>query len=124
MTTATTNKERAQELLSEVLSGNLDLFWDAMHPDVVLHEPDYLPYGGTYTGVQAFKECFVEVAKVIDPTTIELVNVTADEDRVIPLMTAKLVESGEEMHVMEQWRFEDDQIREIRVFWFGSPPGS
>jgi ketosteroid isomerase-like protein len=119
---AARNNDWALALLADIQAGKVDGFWEALHPDIVVHEPDHLPFGGTYTGVEALAGVSAEVAKVLDLGTMELINLTADGERVIPLMKFKLVGSGQAMYLMEQWRVEDGKIRELRVFWFGTLP--
>lgn len=120
----TQHKDRVKTLLDGVAAGDIASFWEAMHPDVVLHEPPHLPYGGTYRGIEEFKRCFSPLVEVIDPGAIELVDLIVDGDIVVPLMKSKLVESGDDMYVMERWRLEDGKIREIRVFWFDTLPAA
>jgi ketosteroid isomerase-like protein len=123
-TAALNNNDWARALLTDIRAGNVDRFWESLHPDVVVHEPDHLPFGGTYTGVETLKVLSGEVAKVLDVASAELVNLTADDERVIPLLKFKLIGSGRDMYVMEQWRLEDGKIRELRVFWFGTLPAA
>jgi hypothetical protein len=48
MTTARENKDLVVGAVQAGAAGDVDAFLAAMHPEIEVHEPPYLPYGGTY----------------------------------------------------------------------------
>lgn len=66
------------------MAGDVATFLAALHPDVMLHEPTYLPYGGEFQGRQGFIKVLTEGAKFLDVAGIEVLSATADEDRNVP----------------------------------------
>jgi ketosteroid isomerase-like protein len=121
MTVAEANREPVTGAVEAALAGNMEGFLGALHPDVEVHEPDYLPYGGTYTGREGFLDLFQRATQVLDFPTLELISATADDERTVLLMTCKLVSNGDERYITEHWRMEDGLVREVRVFWFSLP---
>lgn len=120
-TTAQRNQEIVLGALSAAQAGDMDAFLGAMHPDVQLHEPPYLPYGGEYRGRKGFVELFARATEILDLTNIELISATAGEDRTVLLMRVRLRRSGEMVHITEHWCVEHGQITDVRVFWFELP---
>lgn len=123
MSSAPTDSVRDTVLgaLAAITRGDIEGFTSALHPEVVVHEPDYLPYGGDFTGKAGFLELFDQATKVIDFPTLEIVSATADETRCVLLMTCKLTTNREQRHITEHWVVQDGLIKDVRVFWFGLP---
>ena len=103
------------------MGGDMDGFLAAVHPEVVVLEPDHLPYGGTFTGHDGFLEVFAGATQVLDFPTMKVISATADEERAILLMTCDELATGKQQHITEHWLIEDGLVREVRVFWFGLP---
>lgn len=117
------SKERIREVIEAAAQGQLDGFLELLHPEVEVHEPPYLPYGGDYRGVDAVLPVMAEAGKVVDFGTLKLHTIITEQDRVAMVETVKLLETGEEVRVSEHWRLDDGLIREIDVFWASLPPG-
>ena len=115
------NRDLVVGALQAAMSGDVATFLAAMHPEVVLHEPPYLPYGGEYVGREGFTQLFVEAVKYLDLSGAELVSATADEDRTVLLMTVPMAATGERIHVTEHWQCRDGQVVDVRVFWYSLP---
>ena len=92
-----------------------------MHPELVVHEPGYLHFGGEHHGAEGFLGLFAEITKLVDVPTLELLSATADDERVVLLMTVELITNGERRYLTEHWRIEDGKVREVRVFWSDLP---
>jgi hypothetical protein len=121
--TAQDNKQLVVGAIDSAKAGNIEGFLNVMHPEVVVHEPDHLPYGGTYHGRESLLEVVQKAAALVDLETLELTAVTADEERAVLLLKFQLLGTGEEMIGTEHWVIEDGLVRDVRVFWYGLPPG-
>lgn len=119
-TAAEANEQLVLGAIEAAVNGDAEGFLDVFHPDAEVLEPDYLPYGGTYRGREEFLALWAKASQIVDLSTLKVVSATCNDERVVPLMTAKLV-NGEEHHITEHWRIENGLVREIRVFWFGLP---
>lgn len=120
-TTAEDNRALVLGALDAVTKGDIDTFLGAMAPDLVVHEPDYLPYGGEFHGATGFLELFGEIAKVVDVGSIELLSAIADDERVVLLMSVALVGGGGRRFLTEHWLVADGRVRDVRVFWSDLP---
>jgi uncharacterized protein len=106
--------------------------WDEIeplvHPDFELREPAALAYGGTYKGIEGFKECWELIPKVGHKTThlTTLRNHFTEDPNsiVVELETAGVHnETGKEFasKVMEQFEFKDGLVSAIVLYWFDIP---
>jgi len=103
--------------------------WKAMaplvHPDFELREPDALPYGGVYKGLDGFKRCWELIPQTGHKT--EYLNTlrcyfTEDPDSLIVELEARGTNTKTDKKfagkVMEQFEFRDGKILAISLFWF------
>jgi ketosteroid isomerase-like protein len=118
---AEANRQLVVGAIEAAMAGDMEGFTDSLHPEVEVHEPDYLPYGGVYRGKDGFMELFGKATAVLDFPTMAVESATGGEDRAILLMTCKLLSNGEERHITEHWEIEDGLVKRVRVFWFGLP---
>jgi uncharacterized protein len=115
------NKNLVLGALGAAQSGDIAAFLSALHQDVRLHEPDFLPYGGLYEGPESFLAGIGAAGSVLDVAKAELLNASADETRTVLLMAVPLLSTGECMHITEHWSVEDGLVTDVRVFWFEHP---
>jgi len=107
--------------------GDWDTGASLMHPDFELREPDALPYGGTYKGIEGFKQCLGSIAAAHKTTQMETLHTyfASDPDRIIgeTYWRGVLHASGREAEskVIEQFEFRDGKILAITVYWFNIP---
>jgi ketosteroid isomerase-like protein len=120
-TVAQTNRDLVVSAFEAAQAGKMDEFLGVLHPDVEVHEPPFLSYGGTYRGHDGFLDLFDKATQILDFPTLTLVSATADEERTVMLMTCNLISNGEQRYITEHWRVQDGLIREVRVFWFSLP---
>jgi hypothetical protein len=120
-TKAAHNREVVLGALQAAMGGDIDAFLSVLHPDITVHEPLYLPYGGVYKGTDGFLRLLGEATKFLDLAKVKLLAATADDVRTVLLMSVPLVGSGEPVHVTEHWCLVDGLVTDVRVFWFELP---
>jgi hypothetical protein len=103
------------------LGGDVDAFLSVLDPDVEIHEPDYLPYGGIHRGHDAVKRMLRAAGKIVDFSTLEFVSALAADDRIVMMMTVNLRSDGSQRHIIEHWMLGDGLVDEVRVFWNAVP---
>lgn len=116
-------KQQIRNAIEAAVRGEADAFLGLLHPQIEVHEPPYLPYGGHYRGVDSVLPVIAEAAKVVDFATLNLQSIIADDEQVAVVETANLTGSDQQVKVIEYWQLEDGLIRQIDVFWSNLPPG-
>ena len=107
--------------------------WETMaqlvHPDFELREPDALPYGGIWKGIDGFKECWQLIPQASHVTEhLDTLRCYFTEDpnsiNVELEFRGSKRDTGEKFasKVMEQFEFIDGKISAITLYWFNIPP--
>lgn len=106
--------------------------WETMaslvHPDFELREPDALPYGGIYTGIEGFKKCWELIPQSSHKTehldTLRTFFSEDPESIIVELdFRGSRRDTGEKFasKVMEQFDFREGLIVAITIYWFNIP---
>ena len=96
--------------------GDLDGFFGAMSDDVVVREPRFLSYGGTYSGKDELVALVSKLAAEFDLSTLKAEYIVADGDRAFAVLRIGLAGSDESLVVAEESRVRDGKVTELRVF--------
>lgn len=90
-------------------------------PDLVVHEPASLPFGGTYRGLDAYEQFYPRVRQFYDFSRFELLQVYADGDVVFALINAGIAGTDASLMLCEQFTFRQRQLVEVRLFLHDAP---
>jgi hypothetical protein len=93
----------------------LEDYPDRYDPDLVMHEPASLPFGGTYKGLAEFQAFYPTVREFYDFSRFELLGVYGDGDMVFATVRAAVAGTGGTIHLAEQFRFSGSRIVEVRL---------
>ena len=85
---------------------------------IEVREPDGLPHGGSYTGLDELKRMFGKAAPLLDVAKLEVQELTADEDRAVALLLMPLRNGPGEALISEHWRLRDGKAVALQAFWF------
>jgi ketosteroid isomerase-like protein len=118
MATAAENKQIVSDAYRALASGDVKGFLGVLHPEIEVHEPAALPYGGTYHGVGELIGMFGKAGPVLDSGALVVDSLTADEDRVIAVIRMPLRSAAGEALIAEHWTLADGKATQIQVFWF------
>ncbi|MFJ7271790.1 nuclear transport factor 2 family protein [Streptomyces sp. NPDC099050] len=99
-----------------------DLLASFFAPDVVLHQADALPYGGTWRGHEGMEEFFLAMSRVweaFDMVEQEFL-ATGETAVVLTQVCARARATGRELTfpILQTIRVEDGRIREVRPFYW------
>jgi len=124
-----TNHETKTRFVDALFANDWDTMATLVHPDFELREPDALPYGGIYKGIEGFKACWdlipqsSHVAEHLDTLRCYF---TEDPNSIIVELDFRgsRKDTGEKIasKVMEQFEFRDGKISAIVLYWFNIPP--
>jgi uncharacterized protein len=116
------HKELIVTSLEEAIAGDPSKLLAALHPEVVVREPAYLPYGGEYHGPDGFLELQAKAGEILDVSSLEITDAIGEGDRVVLRMTARFNGAPGEVTLTEHWLVRDGKIVDIEVFWSSLPP--
>jgi ketosteroid isomerase-like protein len=125
VTEARADTETTREVVERMYQAGIDAdpeaFMALIHEDIELIEPAWLPYGGVHRGIEGIEKVFVEVAKIIDLSTIEVTEIIAEGDTAIGFFRAKL-HSGAEISNAERWTVREGKIWRGSVYYQDPTP--
>ena len=89
------------------------------HPDMVLHEAESLPWGGTYHGLEAVMTGLGAVFTTYDLSRLEVELVVAEgEWGISRIKLPHQSDPSQDMSMSEHYRVVDGKIVEARVFYW------
>ena len=112
-----TNTDENKAFIKEMLGSKQQLtdYPDRFAPEIAMHEPRMLPFGGDYRGVVAFQKFYPKVRAFYDFSTWELLGVYGDGDTVIATTRVKIANSAKTMYIAEQFTFAGRKLVDVRV---------
>jgi ketosteroid isomerase-like protein len=123
------NFELMSRLTAALAAGDWEATAALLHPDFVFHQPDALPYGGVYKGVEGFRTCFERVAGgdlVTEQTDLLRTYFSEDPDSLMLEFLFRGVDrrSGERFasKAAEQLEFRDGKLVAMTLYWLNIPP--
>ncbi|TQC48650.1 hypothetical protein EEB14_13925 [Rhodococcus sp. WS4] len=117
MSVTETNRRIVTEMYEAGQRGELETFFGHVADDVVLTEPAYLPYGGTYRGAEAVREVFGVIAGYLDMNSLTIDRLVADEDHVFAILDSNQIATGERIMLTELSILREGKVAEFRVFF-------
>ena len=118
MSDSATNKQIIKGAYEAMAQGDVRGFLAVLDQQIEVREPDALPYGGTYRGVEELMGMVAKAAPVLDSSKLAIEELTADEDRVIALLRIPLRGGDGDALISEHWRLRDGKAVSLHVFWF------
>ena len=108
-----TNKQIVIGAYEAMAAGDVLGFIEVLDAGIEVREPDGLPHGGNYTGLDELKQMFGRAAPVLDVGKLELHELTAEEDRVVALLRVPLRNGEGNALISEHWRLRDGKAVEL-----------
>lgn len=95
---------------------------DLLHPDLEIREPESLPYGGTYHGLEGFQKLHAKTAEFWDFDSMKPADYVCQNDYVVALnrITGRVRSTGRflDMPLVAVWAFEGGRIRSADIIPF------
>ena len=112
----TANRRLILDMYAAAKAGDVDGFFSALAPEVVIREPAFLPYGGTYRGIDEFRALFGDVAKYLDMSTLKVDRVVVDWDHAVGLIRLSTTSGAGEVRLAEFSILRDGKVAEMEIF--------
>ena len=116
---AESNKAFVAEMLGQ--KKRLEDFPERVDPDLVMHEPAHLPFGGTHRGLHEFQRFYPRVRSYYDFERFQLLGVCAEGNTVFATAQVPIAGSQSTMFIAEQFTFSGTRLIEVRVHTCDSP---
>jgi hypothetical protein len=113
MTSTDANKAFIAEMLHA--KKRLEDYPDRFDPDLVIHEPLSLPFGGTHHGLEEYQRFYPEVRRYYDFGTWQVLGVYGDGDTVFATMRVGVAGEPKVMNIAEEFTFVGKRIVGVRV---------
>jgi len=113
MTTTDENKAFIRVMLGS--KKQLTDYPDRFDRTITMHEPQMLPFGGDYQGIEAFQKFYPAVRKYYDFSTWELLGVYGDGDTVFATTRVTIANTARTMYIAEQFTFSGRILVDVRV---------
>jgi hypothetical protein len=94
---------------------------DRFDAAIAMHEPQMLPFGGDYIGIEDFKTFYPAVRKYYDFSTWELLGVYGDRDTVFATTCVSIANTSRMMYIAEQFTFSGRKLVDVRVHVCDAP---
>lgn len=101
--------------------GDLEKERRLFSPQLVIEEPPYLPYGGTFHGYDGFMQLATQAVEYVDFSSVKLESLTVEGHLAFAVVRVRLL-SGPEIIATEQWRVENGLAVHCRISWFDATP--
>ena len=111
------NKEFVRQIYDASFKGDANAFPAAMHEDFEESVPPILPWGGVHRGPAAYTNTVApQLGAAVDFSSMRLISLSADGDRVAALLNAKSA-GGDELWIAEHWTLRDGKAWRLMVFY-------
>jgi hypothetical protein len=119
----TAGTRRALEVIyGAAARGDLEAFIGAMHPEVEIHEPGWLPYGGVYRGIEGLGELLPAATAVLDLSTLAVRTMIVEGEHGFVEVEIKTSDGTATAIVGEHWTIRDGKPWHCRVYHFDTAP--
>ena len=112
------NREIMRKFYDHMANANIVGILSSFHDEVEIHEPDCLPYGGVYRGIDGVKKLLSQASQHLDSRVFNVEAIMVDGDRVVSILHTATRGSRTPIHVAEEAIIRDGRIYRVRVFLF------
>ena len=112
----TANRRLIVDMYAAAKAGDVDGFFSALSPEVVITEPSFLPYGGTYRGIDEFRALFGDVAKFLDMSSLKVDRIVADGDHAVGFIRLSTTSGDGEVKLAEHSILRDGKVAKMEIF--------
>lgn len=119
-----TGVETVRSIYALARAGDWDGVEQLLSPDLVIHEPPSLPFGGEWRGRDALRRLFAAVMGLWDAPSVETETIVGDDAHVVALlrftMTSKATGRTFSQPVAEVSRLAGGLVTNMRIHYFDS----
>ena len=110
------------ELYAATGAGDWDKVATMVTDDLVINEAPGLPMQGQYTGKNALRDLYIDVFKMLQVESLEMVERTFGGDWACCLLKMHYGKGLEPAELVECFRFRGDKLAEIKPYYYDPAP--
>ena len=111
------SRKVVQNMYDSALAGDNAAFFGSLADNLLVMEPQFLPYGGKHHGVAGFQALFGMIAAYLDLASIKLDSLVADGEVVVAFLRATAVKDGSEVQIAERSIVRNGKIVEMKIYF-------
>ena len=112
------NRALAERMYGAVARGDVEGFLSFISPNVVVEEPDFLDYGGTYDGIDGLKGLFAKFATRFDLSGLDFERIVVDGAYVCAICRVPVLGGDNSVLFIERALIEADKVVSLRVYMY------
>ena len=110
------------ELYAATGAGDWDKVATMVTDDLVINEAPGLPMEGLYKGKNALRDLYIDVFKMLQVESLEMVERTFGGDHACCILKMHYGKGLEPAELVEMFRFEGGKVAEIKPFYYDPAP--
>ena len=110
------------ELYAATGAGDWDKVATMVTDDLVISEAPGLPMEGTYKGRNALRDLYIDVFKMLQVESLEMVERTFGGDHACCILKMHYGKGLEPAELVEMFRFKGGKVAEIKPFYYDPAP--
>jgi hypothetical protein len=115
-------RQTVETMYRALASNDISGFLGTLASDVVIIEPAFLPYGGTYTSRDVFvRSVAPQLGSALEMSTLTLDSLFVEGDRAMSIFRVQVAATGEQMVIAEELVVHEGKVVEMRVFVHDAP---
>jgi hypothetical protein len=114
---AKSTNEANKAFVQKLFNGKSTLFDfpDIVDPNLIVHQPASLPFGGTYHGLAEFQKVVPQLAKYYDFSRVEFLGLYGDGDVIFTNFKVGVAGTQSSVYLAERMTFRGTKLVEIRA---------
>jgi len=119
-----TNRQRVERFIAAFDQGQVAVQRALMHPDVIFHSPESLPYGGQWHGLDGWQALKKAISEVWSELYLKIHHVAGAQDDAYFVILAELRARSRrtndiyESPVMEKWVWRDGLLALVQPYYW------
>lgn len=109
-------RETVEAFYRSASNGDVSAFFGALADDVVVTEPSFLPYGGTWKGHDGMRAMLEPAGGILNIVTLQVQHIVVDGERAFATLSVGRVGTDETLVIAEEAVVSNDKITELTVY--------
>jgi uncharacterized protein len=114
--------ELVKRIYEKFIQGDMEAFMSLLAPDIVVRQADSMPFGGTYKGLEEYKQLLGKIGQTWEDVQVTFERYLEEGDQVMAMLRLKARSRATgrvvDMPVAELWTVRDGKAVGNQVFYW------